>query len=82
MSNNLFTDKKLCSCHMLFNALNNWYGAGLERTKAKVISGKPYAKLTHIQNVNKNTRENTKIVKIKPEKDMAKQQNRGDGRVN
>ena len=52
------------------NALNNWYGAGLERTKAKVISGKPSAKFTHIQNVHKNTRENTKFFKIKPEKDM------------
>ena len=48
------------------NALNNWYGTGLERTKAKVISGKPNAKPTHIQNVHKNTRENTKFVKIKP----------------
>ena len=59
------------------NALNNWYGARLERTKKKVISGKPNAKLTHIQNVHKNTRENTKFVKIKSEKDMAKQQNMG-----
>ena len=67
--------------HSLLDALNNWYGAGLEKTKAKVISGKPNAKLTHIQNVHKNTRENTKFVKIKPEKDMAKQQNRGHGRV-
>ena len=37
------------------NALNNWYYAGLERTKAKIITGKPNAKLTHIQNVHKNT---------------------------
>ena len=63
------------------NDLNNWYGAGLERTKAKVISGEPNAKLTHIQNVHKNTRQNTKFVKIKPEKDMAKQHNRGHGKV-
>ena len=70
------------------NALNNWYDVGLERTEAKFISGKPNAKLTHIQNVQnskctkfKNTRQNTEFVKIKAEKDMAKQQNRGHGRV-
>ena len=63
------------------NALNNWYGAGLERTKAKVIPGKPNAKFTHIQNLHKNTRQTTKFFKLKPEKDMAKQQNRGHGRV-
>ena len=55
--------------------------SGLETAKAKVISGKPNAKLTHIQNVHKNTRQNTKFVKIKPEKDMARQQNKGHGRV-
>ena len=63
------------------NVLNNWYGTGLERTKANVISGKLEAKVTHIQNVHKNTRKNTKFVKMIPEKDMAKQQNRGHGRV-
>ena len=45
--------------------------------RAKVISGKPNIKFTHIQNVHKNRRENTKFFKIKPEKDMANQQNRG-----
>ena len=39
------------------NTLNKWYGAGLERTKAKVISGKPNAKLTRIQNVQKKKNE-------------------------
>ena len=62
------------------NALYNWYGTGLEKTKAKVISGSQMQNL-HTKNVHKNTRENTKFVKIKPEKDMAKQQNRGHGRV-
>ena len=51
------------------NALNNWYGAGLKRTKAKVISGKSNAKLTHVQNVHKDTRQNADFVKIKAEKD-------------
>ena len=36
---------------------------------------------THIQNIHKNTRQITKFVKIKPEKDMAMQQKRGQGRV-
>lgn len=53
----------------------------MERKEAKFIARKPNAKLLCIQEVYKNTRQDTEFVMIKAKKNMAKQQNRPSGRA-